>query len=886
MAFVLTYSVYGTHNRAGEITYRRLNGTSYEITITTYTDVRSTAADRCELGIFFGDGDSDTIPRVNNENGAPCNPNVACDCMGDEIENLIKKNIYRTTHTYAGPGEYTITMEDPNRVDGIKNIPNSVSVPFFIQSKLIIAPSLGINNSPTLNFPPIDQACICAPFYHNPGAVDVDGDSLSYSLSVCYGQNGRPIPGYAYPTPICPRNTFSIDARTGTLTWDGPGVEGQFNACILITEWRREKTSGEMRVVGTVLRDMQIDVLKCQNTPPQFIPVDEICVNAGDTISEIITAYDSAFQRITLTGTGEPLLLNNSPAVFPQPVTSTDTVRSKFYWQTQCSHIRKPDYLMTFKAEDDGRPVSLVNFMTVNMRIVGPAVSNLISTAGKNRISLSWDPSPCLNANRYDIYRKVDSTEWNPGNCDLGIPDSLGFVKIGSVEGRNTNSYLDDNNGRGLFHGQIYCYRIVAIYADGAEGYSSAEICNKLPFDVPIITKASVNITSSTAGSDSIAFAKPQEINLNELPPPYSFKLYQSQGYDSAQNVIFESGTYLNYDEIDTILEINDLNTEEFANTFRIELYSADSNIGPTHNASSIFLVIGPDDKKLHLEWKPRVPWQNFEYIVYKDSSGFFLPLDTIADTTYIDSNLVNGREYRYYVMSRGRYSIEELPDTIFNLSQIQVGIPKDTVPPCSPTKPLIDSECTEFRNVLMWTNPNNYCSEKDAVGYNVYFTPMVGKEYSVVASTNYPTDTTYSFEELESVAGCYAVSAIDTFGNESQLSERVCVDNCPLYELPNVFTPGKDGHNDFFHPLLPYRYIEDIELTVYNRWGQEVFNTTDPAINWDGTNIFTNSPCSPGVYFYVCTVNEIRLSGIRSRELKGHITIIRPNETVTGPAE
>ena len=877
-----SFKSYGTHNRAGEITYQRLSGTTYRIIITTYTDARSTQADRCELGITFGDGKSDTIPRTNSENGASCNPNISCDCKGDEIENQIKKNIYSTTHTYSGPGQYEIIMEDPNRVEGIRNIPNSVSIPFTIKSILVIDPSLGSNNSPTLNFAPIDQACICSPFYHNPGAVDADGDSLSYSLSVCYGEGGNAISGYEYPRAICPRNNFSIDPRSGTLTWDGPGIEGQYNVCIEITEWRKESTPrGNTRIVGKVLRDMQIDVLKCDNRPPEFKEINEVCVSAGDTISEVITAFDSPGQTITLTGTGEPLLLVNSPAIFPNPILQRDTVRSKFYWQTTCSHIRKSDYLVTFKAEDDGIPVNLVNFKTTAMRVVGPAVENLRSSSGQNRIIVSWDVSKCTNARGYEIYRKIDSTKWAPGKCELGIPEDLKFSKISYVEGHNSNSFIDDNNGRGLFHGQVYCYRIVAIYSDGVKGYASEEVCDKLPFDVPILNRASVFTTSKTAGVDSISFAKPQLIDLTKLPAPYRYNVYQSASFDSAETLIFESSLYSNFEEIDTIYRVDGLNTEENPNSFRVELFSGDSLIGSTHAASSIYLSIAPDDRKLHLNWKETVPWENFEYVIFKEINGAFSPIDTIADSTYTDSNLVNERSYTYFVKSFGKYSIEELPDTIYNLSQVQVGIPKDTIPPCTPEKPVIESECKLYRNELRWKNPNTTCEYKDAVRFNIYFTSQVGGRYQVLESTKNLSDTIAIFEELSSVAGCYAVSAIDTFGNESPLSERVCVDNCPLYELPNVFTPGIDGRNDYFHPLLPYRYIQDIEFTVFNRWGQEVFNTTDPNINWDGNNIFTGSPCPSSVYFYVCIVNEIRLAGIRTKELKGHITLLRNGTTV-----
>lgn len=861
-----------THNKAGEITYRKLNGFTYEITITTYTDPRSTAADRCELGIFFGDGDSDTIPRVNNP--TPCNPSIECNCNGETIvANRIKKNIYRTTHTYPGPSEYLITVEDPNRVDGVVNIPRSVSIPFFIRSTLIINPLVGSNNSPVLTFPPVDDACLCNPFYHNPGAVDPDGDSLSYSLSVCYGLNGQPIPGYTYPRAVCPKNTFEIDARTGTLTWDGPGLTGIYNACILITEYRKDDRGNWIRI-GDVLRDMQINVSQCNNAPPQFVEQEDLCVEAGSTVLETVTAFDSIFQNITLTGTGEPLFLTNGAASFSGNI-NAGTVSSQFDWKTQCSHIRRSPYQMNFKAEDDGSPVRLVNFMSMYISVIGPAPKNVKSNPGKNRIVVSWDASACSNAIGYDIYRKIDSTQWTPDSCEIGIPSRLEFEKIGSTSGANSTSFVDHNDGKGLFHGQVYCYRIVAIYPGDTPGYGSEETCNELPFDVPIINRNSVAFTSETEGVDSVSWAKPQEISLQQYAPPYYFKVYRSEGFNQANELIFTSEDEQDYFSLDTTLRFENVNTETRAQTYLVELYSKDSIIGSTHLASSPYLRIEADDRKLHLKLNLEVPWDNFLFEIYREQGDTFVLIDTTDLTEYTDINLINDVEYKYKVRSIGRYSIDGLPDTIYNFSQIASGIPKDTIPPCAPEKPVIESECEFFVNEITWNNVNNDCEFKDAVAYNIYRSEMVGSPYQLIETLNSPNDTNRKFEELISVAGCYAVSAIDSFNNESELSPRVCVDNCPLYELPNVFSPGGDNINDVFHPLYPWRYVKDVDMTIFNRWGQIVFETNNPDILWNGLNQTTNETCPSGVYFYVCIVNEIRLAGIVPKKLKGTITLI-----------
>ena len=94
---------------------------------------------------------------------------------------------------------------------------------------------------------------------------------------------------------------------------------------------------------------------------------------------------------------------------------------------------------------------------------------------------------------------------------------------------------------------------------------------------------------------------------------------------------------------------------------------------------------------------------------------------------------------------------------------------------------------------------------------------------------------------------------------------------------MPNIFTPNGDKANDIFTPFLPYRFIDHINLKVYNRWGNIVFKTNDANISWDGNNFSTGKKLQSGVYFYTCDLYEKRISGIVKNEntLKGWIEIV-----------
>src|SRR6185436_2484483 len=175
------------------------------------------------LGILWGDGTTDSLQRGNGGGN------------GEIIAPDIKKNIYIGTHIYPGTSTYLVNFEDPNRIGGVVNIPGSVNVPFYIESKLIISAALGFNNSVILYQPPIDDGVINSPVIHNPNAYDPDGDSLSYELINCKGTGGLDIPGYSLPVAS---SSFSLNPVTGDLTWDTPTLQGEFNVAFLIREWR------------------------------------------------------------------------------------------------------------------------------------------------------------------------------------------------------------------------------------------------------------------------------------------------------------------------------------------------------------------------------------------------------------------------------------------------------------------------------------------------------------------------------------------------------------------------------------------------------------------------------------------------------------------------
>jgi len=858
--FIVQISL-ATHQRAAEITYRHIEGLTYEFTITMYTRTSSPADnERNTMPIFWGDGGSEKIPRIDFY----------------PLGNDISYNRYVGRHTYAGPGAYTITVEDPNRNNGVVNIPNSVNVPMFVDSYLLINPFLGYNNSVQLLNPPIDAGCVGQPFYHNPGAYDPDGDSLSYKLVVCKGAGGRDIPGYTFPKAS---QYFRIDSLTGEMQWVNPVLQGEYNVAFLTEEWRR----GIM--IGYVRRDMQITIVSCSHKPPVIITAGDTCVVAGDSLHFKTTAYDPEGTNVTLTAFGGPFEQAVSPATInPNPAEGKDTVSTVFSWHTQCDHVRYSPYSVGFKAKDSGLPVSLASFKTVKIKVIAPAPKNLKATALGNGVDLTWDTAGCKNAIGYKIYRKSDSTSWQHGHCETGVPAYTGFKLIGTTNSINKRTFRDDNNGNGLSQGVRYCYRVTAIFADRSESYASHQACASLKRDVPIITHVSNDDNDLSKGWVYVDWSKPIELDKNQFPGPYKYLLHRSDKASAGKMQLVKTFSGLN-DTIFTDTAVN-LNTEQAPIVYRVDLESETAGaIGSSQDASSLFLQISASDKRLTLSWNPKVPWINDRYVIFrkKEGSQRFDSLTTVKDPVYVDKNLNNTLQYCYYIKSIGHYTLPGLVDPIVNYSQIACAIPKDVIAPCPPEVAVV-TDCDKVENTLkIWMLPKDSCYY-DLAKYRIYYAPP-GGQLSLLDSVNgdHADTVYYRHSGLESVVGCYAVEAVDTVGNVSNMSPKVCVnyDACPQYELPNVFTPNGDGVNDKFVPMNslnnnPKATVDHIDMVIFNRWGKEVFHTKDPMINWDGRDIKTKAECPAGVYFYTVEVYFISSNGLQKHHLQGSVTIIR----------
>ncbi|MNK89021.1 PKD domain protein [compost metagenome] len=165
----------------------------------------------------------------------------------------------------------------------------------------------------------------------------------------------------------------------------------------------------------------------------------------------------------------------------------------------------------------------------------------------------------------------------------------------------------------------------------------------------------------------------------------------------------------------------------------------------------------------------------------------------------------------------------------------------------------------------------------------------------TTVNSTVHFTDNSVNAAAYEWDFGAYGTSTLENpiinYGAVLPGSQQVCLkvtsaEGCQdeickpivfieefLIWVPNTFTPDGDEFNNIFKPVVPDGMsLDDYTFTIYNRWGETLFESHDVSVGWDGT--YRAVPVKEGVYTWVIIA---RGGGDKkSRRFEGHVNMIK----------
>ncbi len=185
---------------------------------------------------------------------------------------------------------------------------------------------------------------------------------------------------------------------------------------------------------------------------------------------------------------------------------------------------------------------------------------------------------------------------------------------------------------------------------------------------------------------------------------------------------------------------------------------------------------------------------------------------------------------------------------------------------------------------IIGWENP--YASFETQENELSYLNPITefsnkSENFEIV---NWYVDDNYinSYEDLwqyefpdvqyESYEVC--LEAISEHGCQTNYCESVFVNAELLVYVPNAFTPNGDGINETFFAEMKGFSKEEFQLIVFDRWGEEIYMSTDPSSEWIGNVKGGDYYAQPGVYSYSIAVKSQFTAELEY--FKGLVTLIR----------
>lgn len=138
--------------------------------------------------------------------------------------------------------------------------------------------------------------------------------------------------------------------------------------------------------------------------------------------------------------------------------------------------------------------------------------------------------------------------------------------------------------------------------------------------------------------------------------------------------------------------------------------------------------------------------------------------------------------------------------------------------------------------------------------------------------ATSFLNNPTYTFQDT----GFQEITLIVTHesGCQDSITKQLDIPPIVKFFIPNAFSPNDDGRNDEFLPQGIVLGIQDYELTIWNRWGNLVFETDDPFQAWNGkTNNLRTEGIQSGTYVYHISYKDARGNPF---DFSGSILVVR----------
>ena len=374
------------HIEAADLTYVCMGGLTYQFTFRLYRDcsgipiyspetITAASASTAQSLSF----NVDTIPGWHEV--SPLCPSMLNQsfCNAGSLPG-VQEFVYVGSITLPNAAtDWIFTWSSCCRNTLVTNIISPTSTGMRVEAHLnnILAPC---NNSPTFGAIPVAYMCVNKPFNYTQSAVDIDGDSLVYTLVQPFDWTTGTWVTYSgtytatYPMSTS-TGTFPFNNQTGQMSFT-PNINQQAVIAVLVEEYRNGV------VIGSTMRDMQMVVQTCSNNPPS-IPAGISNLVGGSLLDpytiQVCPGTLINFDLIAIDPDPADNILetDNFLAAFPtgsETVTGSNPLTAHFTWTPTGLDVGFHTFAVTVR--DTACPVSGIQSYSFSIQVLGGIAVN------------------------------------------------------------------------------------------------------------------------------------------------------------------------------------------------------------------------------------------------------------------------------------------------------------------------------------------------------------------------------------------------------------------------------------------------------------------------------------------------------------------------------
>lgn len=448
-----------THVLGGDIQYTCVGSSSYDLVHRVYRDCGGINLGATQ-DVDYQSGDCGvntdiTLTRTSIQEISPLCPTEPSACGGGSGTIGIEMHTYQGTLNLPGNcGDWMLSYRLCCRSNAITNLINGNSDAIYFEVALndTVTPC---NNSPVFNEEPLFFGCQGDTVSYDLGAVDPDGDSLSFQLMDCLENPGDVVEysgGYSGASPMTSPSTLVIDPVTGIITIDAQVLDVSA-VCVRIFEYRNGVQ------IGQTVRDFSVYIINCANESPELTGINGgtadtigICTG-GQTCIDIIAGDPDASDTVVSRWNGTIGAATFTPGPGGNPDTST------LCWTPTMADTGFHDFTVT--TEDNGCPVTLPNSRVYVVEVL-PCIMNELVTqlwvqAEEEGNHVHWNIPPHFYSGSFQLERSTDELDYE-------------VLKVITPHGEDSNvEYFDLD----MECNQTYAYRVRYTAPDNSEMISN-----------------------------------------------------------------------------------------------------------------------------------------------------------------------------------------------------------------------------------------------------------------------------------------------------------------------------------------------------------------------------------------------------------------------------